>query len=336
MQLDEQKAEPGVTQMTPQWLLSGGNAAASSASIHDKAQQVLRRERGFRTVGSWLAANPKVAFGLGIVGFFVLVAILGPIIIRQNPTAFSSDVLQPPSAAHWLGTTQTGQDVFAQVVVGTRISLLFGFGAGFLATIVSVIVGLVAGYFGGLIDDVLSLLINVFLVIPAIPLAIIMAAYLPFRGPLPMAIIVTITGWAWGARVLRAQTLSMRKRDFVEASRASGETLPRIIFAEILPNEIAIVAAGLVGTVIYAILAQVGLEFLGLGDVTTVSWGTIFYWAQNDEALLLGAWWWFLAPGCCVALLGAGLAFINFGIDELANPRLRKERKPGQAKKEVA
>ena len=263
-------------------------------------------------------------------------AILGPVIIRQNPTAFSSDVLQPPSTAHWLGTTQTGQDVFAQVVIGTRVSLAVGLGTGFLATIVSVIIGLTAGYFGGLIDDMLSLLINVFLVIPALPLAIILAAYFPFRGPLPVAIIVTITGWAWGARVLRAQTLSMRRREFVEAARASGETSLRIIFAEILPNVIAIVAAGLVGTVIYAILAEVGLEFLGLGDVTTVSWGTIFYWAQNNEALLLGAWWWFLAPGCCVALLGAGLAFINFGIDELANPRLRRERqakKPAKAKK---
>jgi peptide/nickel transport system permease protein len=286
-----------------------------------------------------LAANPKVAIGLGIVGFFLLVAILGPLIIHQDPTALSSDVLQPPSSAHWLGTTQTGQDVFSQVVVGTRTSMLLGIGTGLMATIISVIVGLIAGYCGGLIDDMLSLVINIFLVVPAIPLAIIIAAYFPFRGPLPIAIIVTITGWAWGARVLRAQTLSLRRREFVEAARASGETTLRIIFAEILPNEIAVVAAGLVGTMIYAILAQVGLEFLGLGDVTTVSWGTIFYWAQNNEALLLGAWWWFLAPGLCVALLGAGLAFINFGIDELANPRLRKERrakKPSQAKKAVA
>ena len=128
----------------------------------------------------------------------------------------------------------------------------------------------------------------------------------------------------------------MRRREFVEAARASGETPLRIIFTEILPNEIAIVAAGLVGTVIYAILAQVGLEFLGLGDVTTISWGTMFYWAQNNEALLLGAWWWILAPGCCVALLGAGLAFINFGIDELANPRLHREKKPARAKRGVA
>src|SRR5207237_4883153 len=171
------------------------------------------------------------------------------------------------------------------------------------------------------------------LVIPALPLAIILAAYFPFRGPLPVAIIVTSTGWAWGARVLRAQTLSMRRREFVEAARASGETSLRIIFAEILPNVIAIVAAGLVGTVIYAILAEVGLEYLGLGDVTTVSWGTIFYWAGNNDAILLGAWWWIIPPGLCIALLGAGLAFINFGIDEIANPRLRKESNPKQLKK---
>jgi len=329
MQLDERKAEPAVTPVTPQPL-------PIVAALNDNTQQVPRRERGFRTVGRWLAANPKVAIGLGIVGFFVLVAILGPILIRQNPTALSSDVLQPPSTTHWLGTTKTEQDVFAQVVVGTRISVLLGFGTGLLATSISVIVGLIAGYFGRLVDEVLSLIINIFLVIPAIPLAIILAAYFPFRGPLPLAIIVTITGWAWGARILRAQTLSMRRREFVEAARASGETPLRIIFTEILPNEIAIVAAGLVGTVIYAILAQVGLEFLGLGDVTIISWGTMFYWAQNNEALLLGAWWWILAPGCCVALLGAGLAFINFGIDELANPRLHREKKPARAKRGAA
>src|SRR5438105_833975 len=336
MELDGRTAEPGVTQLTPQLMLSREIVATSSATIYDNAQQVPRRESRWRSIGSWLAANPKVAFGLGIVGFFVLVAILGPIVIHHNPNAFSSDVLQPPSITHWLGTTQTGQDVFSQVVDGTRVSVLLGFGAGFLATVISVIIGLTAGYFGGFVDDLFSLFINIFLVIPALPLAVVLAAYFPFRGPLPVAIIVTFTGWAWGARVLRAQTLSMRRREFVESARASGETTLRIIFAEILPNEIAIVAAGLVGTVIYAILAQVGLEFLGLGDVTTISWGTMFYWAQNNEALLLGAWWWILAPGCCVALLGAGLAFINFGIDELANPRLRREhraKKPTKAKK---
>jgi peptide/nickel transport system permease protein len=339
MQLNEGKARAGATQMTPQLVLPKHDILTSGTTLADNTQLMPRRESRWRRVASWLAVNPKVAFGLGIVGFFVLVAILGPIVIHHDPNAFSSEVLQPPSTAHWLGTTQTGQDVFAQVVDGTRVSVLLGLGAGFLATIISVIIGLTAGYFSGLVDDLLSLLINIFLVIPALPLAVVLAAYFPFRGPLPVAIIVTFTGWAWGARVLRSQTLSMRRREFVEAARASGETTLRIIFAEILPNEIAIIAAGLVGTVIYAILAQAGLEFLGLGDVTLISWGTMFYWAQNNEALLLGAWWWFLAPGCCVALLGSGLAFINFGIDELANPRLRRERrakKPAKTKKVVA
>lgn len=275
-----------------------------------------------------VTVNRKVSFGLGILLFFALVAIFGPMILTKDPNAFSTDILLPPSAAHWLGTTQTGQDVFTQVVVGTRVSIVLGVVTGLIATLISVIIGLTGGYFGGWIDDVLSLFSNVFLVLPALPLAIVLAAFLPYKGPLTVGFVTVITGWSWGARVLRSQTLSMRSREFVEAAKASGESSLRIIFFEIFPNEIALVAAELLGTIIYAILAEAGLEFLGLGDVTTVSWGTMFYWAGNNDALLLGAWWWIVAPGLCVAILGGGLAFINFGIDEIANPRLRKERQP--------
>lgn len=281
-----------------------------------------------RDVWRLVTLNRKVGFGLGILVFFTLVAIFGPIILTMDPNAFSGDILSPPSVAHWLGTTQTGQDVFLQVVVGTRASLVLGFVTGLVATIISVIVGLAGGYLGGWIDDVLSLFTNVFLVLPGLPLAIVLAAFIPYKGPLTIGFVTVITGWSWGARVLRAQTLSMRSREFVEAAKASGETSMRVIFFEILPNEIAIVAAELLGTIIYAILAETGLEYLGLGDVTSVSWGTMFYWAGNNDAILLGAWWWILPPGLCIAVLGAGLAFINFGIDEIANPRLRKEAKP--------
>jgi peptide/nickel transport system permease protein len=235
-----------------------------------------------------------------------------------------------------LGTTQTGQDVLTQVVVGTRISLFMGFAIGIMTMIISIIIGLSAGYFGGLIDEALSLFTNIFLVLPTLPLAILLAAFAAYRGPLTIVIVLTVTGWSWGARVLRAQTLSMRSREYVEAARASGESALHIIFFEILPNEIAIVAAQLLGTVIYAILAETGLEFLGLGDITNTSWGIMLYWAGNNDALLLGAWWWILPPGLCIAILGAGLAFINFGIDEIANPRLRKESKPKRARKVVA
>jgi peptide/nickel transport system permease protein len=217
--------------------------------------------------------------------------------------------------------------VLAQVVYGTQISLLVGFGAGIVTTIISVFVGLVSGYFGGTIDEVFSLLSNVFLVLPTLPLAIVLAAFLPRSGVLSIGFVIVVTGWSWGARVLRAQTLSMRSRDFVEASRAGGEGWFRIVFFEIFPNESAIVAAQLLGTIIYSILAESGLEFLGLGDISNVSWGTMFYWAANNDALLQGAWWWIVPPGLCIALLGAGLAFVNFGMDEIADPRLRAETK---------
>jgi peptide/nickel transport system permease protein len=271
-----------------------------------------------------VTSNRKVSFGLAIMVFFVLVAIFGPLFIHQDPNAFSTDRMQPPSTAHWLGTTQTGQDVLAQVIVGTRLSVFMGFAIGIMTMIVSIIVGLISGYYVGWIDETLSLITNVFLVLPTLPLAILLAAFVAYKGPLTITIVLTITGWSWGARVLRSQTLSLRNWDCIEAARASGESDLRIIFFEILPNQIAIVAAQFLGTVIYAILAETGLEFLGLGDITSISWGTMLYWAGNNDALLLGAWWWFLPPGLCIAILGAGLAFVNFGIDEIANPRLRR------------
>jgi peptide/nickel transport system permease protein len=279
---------------------------------------VLSRLNNITALRSW-----KIRLGLSILGFFILLAIFAPLIATQNPQTFSNDSLAAPSAAHWLGTTQTGQDVFAQLVYGTRVTLLVGFSVGVIATFTAVVIGLVAGYFGGIIDDVLSLFMNVFLLIPSVPLAIVLGGYLTVRGPVPVTVVLVITGWAFGARVLRAQTLSMRRRDFVEAARASGESTIRIIFAEILPNELGIIFSGLIFTVLYAILAEIGLEFLGLSDITVISWGNILYWAGNQSALLVGAWWWFVPPGVCIALVGASLALINFGMDEVINPRLR-------------
>jgi peptide/nickel transport system permease protein len=265
----------------------------------------------------------KLVAGLIILGIFVVVAIIGPLVVRTNPSALSSATLQPPSAAHWFGTTQTGQDVFAQLVDSTRISMLVGFVAAAIATALSVIIGLIAGYAGGVLDEVLSVLSNVFLVIPALPLVIVIAGYLPNKGSLSVAVVISLTGWAWGARVIRAQTLSIRKRDYVEAARASGESFIRILIWEILPNEGTIIAASFLGTVVFAILTQASIAFLGLSDVSSWSWGTMLYWAQSNNALLLGAWWWFVPPGLAIGLVGAGLALMNFGIDELVNPRLR-------------
>ncbi|GCF08407.1 ABC transporter permease [Dictyobacter arantiisoli] len=288
-----------------------------------KPSRMLR----LRDLWQMLTQNRKVLVGVIIVGFFALVGLFGPFFVTIDPGEPSKDLLQAPSAAHWLGTTQQGQDILAQMIIGTRLSMVMGIGIGIVTMIISVIVGLVSGYYGGWIDEVLSLITNVFLVLPTLPLAILLAAFVAYKGPLTIAVVLIVTGWSWGARVMRAQTLSMRNRDSVEAARASGESSLRIIFFEIFPNEIAIVAAQLLGTVIYAILAETGLEFLGLSNGNSISWGIILYWAGNNDALTLGAWWWFLSPGLCIALLGAGLALINFGIDEIANPRLRMERK---------
>jgi peptide/nickel transport system permease protein len=271
--------------------------------------------RGFR--------SGKTISGVVLLVFFILVAILGPLLVHTDPSAVSDEVLLPPSPQHLLGTTHTGQDVFAQVVDGSRISLLIGFVAAIFATLLSLLFGLASGYLGGVWDEVLSVISNIFLVIPSLPLVVILAGALPSTGSLAITIVISITAWAWGARVLRAQTLSLRKRDFVEAARATGESTFRIIFREILPNQWAIVAATFLSTVIGAILTQASLAFLGLTDVTEWSWGGILYWAQNSSALSFGAWWWFVPPGLCIALLGTALSLINFGIDEFINPRLR-------------
>jgi peptide/nickel transport system permease protein len=270
----------------------------------------------------------KISTGLAIVGFFILMAIFGPLFAKANPSAMTAGMLSPPSSAHLLGTTQSGQDVFAQLVDGSRPTLIVAFVAASVATVISIAVGLAGGYLGGVSDELLSVLSNIFLVIPALPLVIVLAGYLPNKGDISVMLVIALTGWAWGARVIRAQTLSIRRRDFVEAARAVGESTPRILFWEILPNETAIVTASFLFTVIFAVLTAAGLAFLGLANVSEWSWGTMLYWAQNDSALQTGAWWWFVPPGLCIALLGTGLSLMNFGFDEITNPRLRSTGRP--------
>jgi peptide/nickel transport system permease protein len=267
--------------------------------------------------------NGKVTAGLVILGFFTLLALLGPWIAPYDPNQVSSALLSPPSAAHWLGTDHTGRDILSQLVVGTRGVLVVGLVAGVSATVVGVLVGVTAGFVGGVGDESLSALSNMFLVIPQLPLIILIAAQLPSAGGLTVALVIGATGWAWGARVLRAQTLSLRKRDFVEAARANGERTWRLVLVEVMPNLTAVIASGFVGTVTFAVLSQVTLSFIGITPVSEWNWGTILFWAQNNLALQRGAWWWFVPAGACIALLGMALTLVNFGIDEIVNPRLR-------------
>jgi peptide/nickel transport system permease protein len=272
---------------------------------------------------AWMGRSRWVAAGLILFAVFVVIAIFGSTISPYDPSAISSAVLQPPSAAHLLGTTQTGQDVLSQLLVGAGPTLEIGFAAGAIATVLSIIVGVSAGYFAGSGGELLSLLSNIFLVIPGLPLLIVLTSYVPHASDWVIAIVLAVVGWAWGARVLRAQTLAFRQQDFVQAAKAVGESNFRIILWEILPNEIAIVASSFVYTVVGAIAFYVALLFLGFGNINTWSWGTMLYYAENNEAITSGAWWWYVPPGIAIALILLALVMLNFGIDEFINPRLR-------------
>lgn len=300
---------------------------------HIETSTILSKARGRgRNLFRVITSNPKIAIGIGVVAFFVLVALAAPLLTPYDPNKSVVVGSLPPSPAHIFGTTSLGQDMFAQIVYGARVSILIGFVAAIGSTALQIFFGLTSAYFGGIVGETLALIINVVLVLPGLPLAIVLASLASASGAskneFVIAVVLLFTSWAYGARVLRAQTLSLKEREFITAARASGETTLRIIFAEILPNEITLVASTFIGTFVYAIGAEVALEFLGLGDISKASWGVILYWAQSDGALIIGKWWQFVPAGLCVAILCAGLAFINFGIDELANPRLRVERPP--------
>ena len=283
-----------------------------------------RTKKKARLIRFSLPRSGAMRLGFAILGFFIVVALVGPLLLPGDPNTSTPFGNLPPSPEHWLGTTTIGQDIFRQLVDGTRLSLLIGFTCGLLTTLVAIIIGVTGGYFGGWIDEFLSMITNVFLVIPQLPLIIVLAALVPSgRGPGTVIIVITITGWAWGARVMRSITLTLRQRDYVQAARVGGESTFRLVFFEIVPNMGAIIATNFIFATISAILTEATLEFLGLSNLNQVSWGTMLYWAQNNDALLGGYWSWYVPPGVCIALLCTSLALINYGIDSIVNPRLR-------------
>jgi len=279
-----------------------------------------------RTAGTvW--SSGKARIGLVVLGLFILLALFAPLIAPYDATDNSFERSQDASPAHWLGTTAAGEDVLSQLLWGSQVSIFVGLIAGLLSTLIAVLIGLSWGYVRGFGADVVNFIVNLFLVIPGLPLMIVIAAYLS-GGGIPMIIaVVVITGWAWGARVLRSQTQSLRSRDFVTAAVFSGEKPARIVFREILPNMTSLIVGNFFGAATAAILAEAGLEFLGLGDSAIVSWGTMLFWAQNSNALLTGQWALLFAPGLCIALLATSLTLINFGVDGISNPRLRESNK---------
>ncbi|MCG9596463.1 ABC transporter permease [Vibrio sp. Isolate25] len=303
-----------------------------------------------------IIGNPIALVGSIIISVFLFIALAAPLLSKHapdkrtgnpheypafvvkaaqaNPDGWVAEnlatdrrtLLMSKKADHTLGTTRMGRDVWSQFIHGARVSLAVGFGAGITVCFLATVIGISAGYFGGRIDDILTAAMNIMLVIPQYPLLFVLAAFIGEAGPLTIAMIIGLTAWAWGARVVRSQTLALREKEFVKAAEVLGESSWRIIFVEILPNLIPIVGASFIGSVMYAIMMEATISFLGLGDPNTVSWGIMLYNVQTSSSMLIGAWWELFAPCAALVLLVTGLALLNFAVDEIANPQLRSHK----------
>jgi oligopeptide/dipeptide ABC transporter ATP-binding protein len=270
-----------------------------------------------------ISRNKKALIGVLLLLLFVVLAIFPGQIAPYNPSAEIFTPALGPSRAHWLGTTSYGQDIYSQIIWGTRLSLVIALAVGAIATVLAVLVGVSAGYLGGATDGFLSLVTDVILVLPIFPLIIVIAAYEKNAGLLTLVVVLGVLGWSYGARQLRSQTLSLRRRDFLESALVRGERKSYIILHEILPTMTSLIVATFLGAAIYAVLTAAGLQFIGLGDPNSQSWGTMLYWAENNEALNAGIPLWAIAPGVCIALLGAAFALLNYAFDEISSPALR-------------
>lgn len=288
----------------------------------------VRRWKRVRVPG-WLVLllrSPKSRTGLIMIGVMVIVAAIAPLISVSDPNGFNLlATRQAPSWQHLFGTTDQGSDIFSQVVVGARRSLMLGAAAGALATAIAAVLGITAAYMGGLVDEAVNFLTNVFLTIPPIPLLVVVSGYLKARGMETMILVLAAVLWAFEARILRAQALTLKNRDFILAAKAAGESTWRIVFGELMPNMISRIAGAFVLVFYIALLTDAGLEFLGLGDASGTSWGVTLYWAQTNSTVLQGEWWPFFFPGVALAFTVFALVLVLAGIDEISNPRLRSE-----------
>ncbi|MFN2341011.1 MAG: ABC transporter permease [Halanaerobium sp.] len=273
--------------------------------------------------------NKKALLGVIILSLFIIIALFAPLIAPYHPKQSSDQdgkfqLRAEPSSKHLLGTSHAGYDIFSRLIYGTRLSLMVGLVTGVITTFIALTLGLLGGYYGGVIDDIISFINNIFLVIPSLPLIIVIASYITIKGVWPIIFVLSFTGWAWGTRVIRSQVLTVREREFVKVAEVLGEKPLIIVFREILPNIISLVMATFFTSTIAAVIGEATLEFIGLGNISAVTWGTMLYWAQNNAALLYDAWWWFLPPGLFIGLLGTSFALMNFAIDEISNPKIRK------------
>ena len=269
--------------------------------------------------------NKKLQIGLIIVLFFLVLSFIGPVFTANEPFAYANPLgAQPPSSAYWFGTTFFGQDVFSQFVYGLRATFFVGVVGGGLGTLIGVMVGFTAGYRGGMVDELLNMLTNIILVIPVLAVLLIIAAYLEVRTIFSECIIIGCTAWPWAARAIRAQTFSLRTREFVDLARLSGMNSLKIIFTEIAPNMMSYLVMTFILQFGGAILIAATLDFIGLGPTNAISLGLMMQISVLWGALQLGSWWWFIPPGLAITAIVGALYVMNVGLDEVFNPKLRE------------
>jgi peptide/nickel transport system permease protein len=268
--------------------------------------------------------NNKLKVGVFILLIFIALAVFGPLLTPYTPNDYVGPAAAPPSSEFWFGTTTFGQDVYTQFVFGLRSSFLVGIVGGGLGTLLGILIGFTAGYRGGLVDEILNMLTNIVLVIPTLAVLLIIVAYLEVRGVLAESVFIGLTAWPWAARAIRAQTFSLRSRDFVDLARLSGMKTWKIIFTEIAPNMMSYLLLVFILQFGGAILIAATLDFIGLGPTNAISLGLMMNNAVLWSALILGIWWWFIPPGLAITALVGSLYVTNVGLDEVFNPKLRE------------
>jgi peptide/nickel transport system permease protein len=270
----------------------------------------------------YLWSNTKAKTGIGIIFFFLLIAIFAPVLAPYNPKSIEFTPWEKPSPAHPLGVNSYGQDLLSQVIHGARVTMLVGIFAGLLTSLIGIVVGLVSGYMAGILGEVLMRLVDVLLVIPTLAVMIVIASFIQDMRILGTVIIIGSLSWLWMARSIRSQTLSEARRDYVDAARALGMGSLEIMFREILPNIFPVVTANMVMVITSSMLTEASMSFLGIGDPTLISWGKMLAIAFDNSAMIYNAWWWMIPPGLCIATLGYSFILIgNSFLDIYANDR---------------
>ena len=268
--------------------------------------------------------NNKLKIGLVILLFFITLTFIGPLLTDYEPLDYIGPAAVPPSSEYWFGTTTFGQDVFTQFVYGLKASFLVGIFGGGLGTLIGILVGFTAGYRGGIVDEILNMFTNIVLVIPTLAVHLIIVAYLEVRGLLIESIFIGCTTWPWAARAIRAQTFSLRTREFVDLARLSGMRSLKVIFGEIAPNMMSYLLLVFILQFGGAVLIAATLDFIGLGPTEAMSLGLMMNNAVLWGALILGIWWWFIPPGIAITAIVGSLYVMNVGLDEVFNPKLRE------------